>query len=301
MKKLLALLLALVMVLSLTACVSESTGDSDEQGANSADQSENNGGNTQINAPITFQETVVVDNDACIIKITEIDPDGTFGYDLSVYLENKTDSTSLMFSVRAASTNGVTNDPFFASSVEPGKKANETITFSDDDLADIIGDFTDIMLSFRVYDSNDWLADPVAEPTIHIYPYGEDKATTYVRQGQDTDTVIFENENVAAIVTGYEEDTIWGYAANIYLVNKTDTSVMFSADDVSVNGFMCDPFFATTVNANSCAFKQISWSHDSLSENKIEKVEEIEMTMRAYDSNNWLADDFAKEKVTLHP
>lgn len=301
MKKLLALLLALVMVLSLTACVSESTGDSDEQGANSADQSENNGGNTQINAPITFQETVVVDNDACTIKITDIDPDGTFGYDLSVYLENKTDSTSLMFSVRAASTNGVTNDPFFASSVEPGKKANETITFSDDDLADIIGDFTDIMLSFRVYDSNDWLADPVAEPTVHIYPYGEEKATTYVRQAQDTDTILFDNDKVTAIVTSYEEDTIWGYAANIYLVNKTDTAVMFSADDVSVNGFMCDPFFATTVNANSCAFEQISWSHDSLSENKIEKVEEIEMTMRAYDSNNWLADDFAKEKVTLHP
>lgn len=301
MKKLLALLLALIMVLSLTACVSESADDDDEQEAASADQSDNNKGSTQVNAPITFQETVVEDNDACIIKITDIDPDGIFGYDISVYLENKTESTTLMYSVRAASTNGVTNDPFFAASVEPGKKANETITFSDSELADTIGDFSDIMLSFRVYDSNDWLADPVAEPIIHIYPYGEEKATTYVSQAQDTDTVIFDNDKVTAIVTGYEEDAIFGYIANVYFVNKTDTDAMFSADEVSVNGFMCDPFFATTVNANSCAFAQISWSEDSLSENKIEEVEEIEMTVRAYDSNDWFADDFAKEKITLHP
>lgn len=291
MKKLLALLISLVLILSLTACTTleDAVKEAGKKGA------------ANVSAPITFEETVVVDNDACVIKITEIDPDAAFGFALSVYLENKTESTKLMFSVDNASTNGVTNDPFFAASVEAGKKSNETITFSNGDLADIIGDFTDIALAFRVYDSEDWLADPVAEPAIHIYPYGEDKAVTYTRQSQETDTIIVDNDKVTAIITGYEKDAIWGYVANIYLVNKTDTNVMFSANDVSVNGFMCDPYFATTVNANTCAFDQISWSDESFAENKIEAVEEIELTLRAYDNENWLGDDFANEKITLHP
>ena len=290
MKKLFALLLALVMVLSLAACTAiDIDVDSEKKGA------------AKVSAPITFEETVVVDNESCTIKITDIDPDAMFGFELSIYLENKTESTKLMFAVDTASTNGVTNDPFFATTVEAGKKANESISFSDSDLADLIGDFTDIELSFRVYDSDNWMADPVAEPSVRIYPYGEDKAVTYTREAQSSDTVIFENDKVSAIVIGYEEDSIWGYVANVYLVNNTDTTVMFTADDVSVNGFMCDPYFATTVNAGTCAFAQISWSTDSFEENKIENVEEIEMSMRAYDSEDWMADDFANEKVTLHP
>lgn len=289
MKKLLALFMVIAMVLSLAACTTSEESSSKKKGAAS------------ISAPITFQETVVVDNDACTIKITEVDPDGRFGYSLSVYLENKTENTNLMFSVTSASTNGVTNDPFWAASVDAGKKSNETITFMDTDLAEIIGDYTDIALSFRVYDNDDYMADPVAEPTVRIYPYGEDKAVTYTRQSQETDTVILENDKVSAIVIGYEEDDILGYVANVYLLNNTDVPVMFAVDSASVNGYMADPYFATIVEAGTCAFAQISWSDSTLSENNIENVEEIELTLRAYDSENWLADDFANETVTLYP
>ncbi len=52
---------------------------------------------------------------------------------------------------------------------------------------------TDIELTFKVYDSNDWSADPVGKETIHVYPYGEENAVAFVREAQATDNVIIDN------------------------------------------------------------------------------------------------------------
>ena len=48
-------------------------------------------------------------------------------------------------------------------------------------------------LTFKVYDSNDWSADPVGKETIHVYPYGEENAVAFVREAQATDNVIIDN------------------------------------------------------------------------------------------------------------
>lgn len=48
---------------------------------------------------------------------------------------------------------------------------------------------------------------------------------------------------MTVIVTGYEDDERWGFSANLFLVNKSDKTVMFSVDEASVNGFMADPAF----------------------------------------------------------
>ena len=207
-----------------------------------------------------------------------------------------------MFSVSSAAINGVMSDPLFASEVAAGKKSNEDISFSDSELTENgVGDYTDIELTVRVYDSNDWLADAVAEETVHIYPYGEEQASTFIREVKDTDQVIVDNEYVTVIVTGYEEDEIWGYTANLFLQNKTDAEVMFSADEVSVNGMMADPLYAKSVTAGKCAFSSMSWSDTTFEENGITEVEEIEFLLKAYDANDFMADHLVNESVTLNP
>ena len=94
------------------------------------------------------------------------------------------------------------------------------------------------------------------------------------------------------IVTGYEDDEIWGYTANLFLLNKTDKTVMFSVDDASVNGFMADPFYATSVSAGKCAFSSMAWSDTTLEENGITEVEEIEVLFRAYDADDFMGEDY---------
>lgn len=305
MKRITGMILALAILLTLAACGTATpapTGNGgSDTGTTTAVPDETTVPAETKADEISFEEVVAVDNEYCTIKITSVDEDAIFGYTLKAYLENKSADKTYMFAVTSASINGVMADPLFASEVAAGKKANESILFSDSGMDADIGEYTDIELNFRVYDSNDFMADPVAEQTVHIYPYGEDKATAFVRTPADTDTVLIDNENVTAIVTGYEEDEIWGYTANLFLVNKTDKTVMFTVDDVSVNGFMADPFFADEVDAGKCAFSSISWSDTTLAENGITTVETIELTVRAYDSNDWMAEDLAKETITLAP
>ena len=80
-----------------------------------------------------------------------------------------------------------------------------------------------------------------------------------------------------------------------------NTSMMFSWDDVSVNGYMVDPFWATSVPAGCKKITTISFSSSKFEENGIEKVEEIEFELRVYDNDNWMAKDFVKDTFTYKP
>ncbi len=155
-------------------------------------------------------------------------------------------------------------------------------------------------MTFRVYDGDDWTAEPVAYETVYLYPYGEAQAQNYVRDAQANDVILIDNDKVSVVALNYELDNIWGFTVNLYLVNKTDAEVMFSVDDASVNGYMMDPFFAKTVLPGKSAFTSLSWANSSLKDNGIESVQEIEMRVRAYDADNWMGDDFANEVVTLN-
>lgn len=307
MKKILALILTTFMLLSLVACDIETPPNNNNNNNSSQNQTNNNiesndQNNNENKNEITFSGLVAVDNAECIIKITEIDPDNFWGYTLKVQLENKSTDKTYMFSVESAAINGVQCDPFFATEVAGGKKSNTEISFATSELDDNgIENYTDIELTFRVYDTNDWMADNVVKETIHVYPYGEDKAVKYVRTPQASDNIIVDNEYVTVVVTGYEDDPIWGYTANLFLLNKTDKTVMFSVDDASVNGYMADPFFAKSVSAGKCAFSSMSWSSTTLEENGITVVEEIEFNLRAFDWGNLLADDLVNKTVTLTP
>lgn len=299
MKKVIALFLAIALMISLAACSVEITPESNDD--KTPAQSENNTDKTEKDK-ISFTELIVVDNEECSIKITKIDPKNLWGYTLKTQLENKSANKTYMFSVERAAINGVVCDPLFATEVAAGKKSNNDISFSDSIFEENeIGEYTDIELAFRVYDSDDWDADPVAEKTVHIYPYGEDKATKFERKAQTSDTVILDNEYAQVIVTGYDKDEIWGYTVNLFLLNKTDKNIMVSTDNVSVNGFMADPLYATDVSAGKCAFSSMSWSDTTLEENNIKDVLEIEFELRVYDSDNWLGDDYAKETIKLKP
>lgn len=187
------MLLSLALVLSLAACGGEATPDASDD-APASSQNEESTENDNTENQIVFEEVVAIDNAECAVKITEIDPDNMWGYTLKAQLENKSTEKTYMFSVESASINGVQCDPMFASEVAAGKKANEEINFSTDTLEENgIVEYTDIELTFKVYDSNDWSADPVGKETIHVYPYGEENAVAFVREAQATDNVIIDN------------------------------------------------------------------------------------------------------------
>lgn len=310
MKKIGALLLALAFAFSFMACGQENSSQDASGGGQTADQSytevdETDREDKQTNAQqekMTFDGMTAIDNDECAIEISEIDPDGTLGYTLKAKMENKSADKTYMFAVENASINGVECEPFFATEITAGKKANEEITFYGSEMEQHdIGTYTDIAVHFRVYDSDDWNADAVADETIHVYPYGEERAKKFVRENQPNDQVLVDNENVSVIVTGYEENDTSDYLVNLFLVNKTDREMSFSFDDVSVNGYMMDPLFIADVSAGNCRFSSIQFYDSDLESNDISSVEEIEGNFRVYDKENWDAEDFFNENIVLNP
>ncbi len=313
MKKLLALLLAILLALALVACGTTDADDDDDDDKSKDkieqkdddeedEEDEEKEDKKDKKDKIKFEEIVVVDNDECVIKITKLDPDNDWGYTIKAYLENKSDSVTYSYNIYTASINNVEVDPYFYAEIEPGKKANEEITFDETYLAENgIEKYTDIELTFHVSDAENWDAENVAEETVHIYPYGEDKAETFVRETQDTDTVVVDNDDVTFIVTGYDPDGDWGYTVNIYLVNKTDKEIMIGTDNVSVNGFMLDPFFGKSIAPGKTLFDKMYWSNEDLEDNDIDEVTEIEFELTVSDYNDWSAEDIYNQVVVLNP
>lgn len=300
-RKIFAAGLALALVLSFAGCSGDSSGETSQPTGtqNSAQPSPTASADKQ--ELHKFQETVLVDNEDLLFKITGVVNDPVWGYSLKTQIENRTEK-DLMFSLNDVSVNGFMFDPYFAVTVTAGMKANKDISFSTDGFNEIgIQDVTDIEFELRVYDSNDWSSDAVVEEVFVVYPMGKEAAKEYLRERQEGDIVLFDNEDCTMIVTGFDPDSIWGYSVNVYLSNKTDDTLMFSVGDAAVNGFMCDPYFATTVAPGKQCITSISWTKSVLAENTITEVESITLPIRVYDTEDWTGDDLLNETFTLNP
>ena len=121
------------------------------------------------------------------------------------------------------------------------------------------------------------------------------------------DTATFEeltlanDENVTVKITAIDENNFWGYTLKVFLENKTDKELMFTVESVSVNGFMCDPFWAASVAPGMKANDEISFSESDFENNGIETVEQIVLTLRVFDSENFLSEDIIHESITIKP
>lgn len=319
MKKLFAALLAVLMVLSLAACTGTPKIDSSKKTtgattaaetepatepateATEAEETSAPDTETEPAAALDFEELVIVDDENCTFKVTGIDPNGYWGYTIKVFLENKTDK-ELMFSWDNVSLNGFMCDPFWACSVTAGMKANEEISFYEEDLElNGIQTVTDISFDLTVYDSNDWSADYLVSDNFTIYPYGEEAVTPYVREAVEGETVLVDNEYCTIIIVGYDPDNYWGYTVNVYLENKTDSTLMFAIEDAAVNGFMCDPFWADTVAGGKRSNTEISWSSSDFEANGIAEVETLVLPFSVYNYDDWSADYYVDETFTVNP
>lgn len=252
----------------------------------------------------TISNEVIVDDSNCSFIITEATTDSIWGFTLKVYCENKTADKNLMFSLNEVSVNGYMVDPFWATQVAAGKKANDEVSFSSDRFDEIgITSADEITFSLRIYDYDDWSADPLIEETYIVYPTGlsPDEVVSPNRLSSPNETVVVDNDQVSFIILGTSTDSIWGYTLICYLENKTDKTLMYSWNDVSVNGFMADPYWASDVAPGKKSYCSISFSNSEFEKNGITEVNSIEYSLRIFDSDDWLADDVYNGTNTYTP
>ena len=71
--------------------------------------------------------------------------------------------------------------------------------------------------------------------------------------------VIVDREDLYFAIKEVRADAALGYTWKLYVENRTDKNLMFTFEKVSVNGVMCDPFWAEVITAGkkgSLAFRQ---------------------------------------------
>ena len=207
---------------------------------------------------------MIVDDENCTFTITKAEDDKIWGFTLKVFCENKTEDKTLMFAIGNASVNGYMVDPAWAEEVAPGKKSNGEVTFSSSAFEDIgITAADEVIFSLRVYDSENWGDDAFVDDTFTIYPTGltADEVTYPDRRTTSTEQVVVDNDDVTFVILDSEVDDIWGYTLHCF----------------------------------------IEFSEEEFEKNEIAAVEEIEYTLRAYDSNDWMDDAVYEETLTYTP
>jgi len=250
----------------------------------------------------SFAETTVVSIPECTVTLKSFDPDGDWGPTFTALLENNMDK-ALTFVVGGATVNGIMCNPFFYEEVAAGKKANTAIDWYDSNL-EACGILypEQIVLNFRIYDPNDWSLDPVFDDNVVI-----DLQNT--SDGPSTQDVVYEHgyeeqvlvqtDTITVIVKDFDPDSDYGPALTLYCENNTDQNLSFSMDDVSVNGFMCDPYWAEYRFPHAKSYSTATWYTDDLTENGITQFENVEFKLRVYDADDWSSNDLLSETYTL--
>lgn len=234
-------------------------------------------------AKITIEEKVLVDDKGVKITAKELEQDGTFGTGVKLLIENNSD-TNLTVQTRNTSINGYMVDAIMSSDVAAGKKANDTLTFTNSALeACGIKSIADLEISFHIFASDGWDSyldtDPVQIKT--------SIADTYTYTYDDSGDVAYEGNGVKIVAKGIsDKESIFGPGLILYIENTSGKAVTVQARDVSVNGFMLDPIFSEDVVAGKRSVSTMTFMDKDLKQNEISEIKDIELSFHLFDTTS---------------
>lgn len=305
MKRIFAMLLALCLLLSLAACGKEETNPTvapTAPPATNAPETQAPGETEEPTAAPTeapqVENLVLVDNENLTFTITRFEDNAHLGMQMQVYCENKSDRP-MIFSLDGVSVCGIMYDPFWAQEVAAGKAVNSTVSFDTYELSEYgITSVDEISFRLSVIDSEEWMNEPFADAHFTVYPTGltADTVVYPAYQHKNGETII-EDENLRYIIVKVEDTDGDLYTIHCYVENKTDRDLLVSWDNVSVNGMMVDPFWASAVSAGKKLYTTVNFYREDLQAQGIETVTEIEFTLTAYDYNNFDAMPLVQDTI----
>lgn len=294
MKRILSLMLALMLLLSLCACGGSSTktpinkeddntksislneqDDSSKQIISSEQTTMPDDSKQSVDTDATIESVVLLDQDGLVITAKELIDDSIWGKGLKVLIENNSEE-NLGVQCKSLIVNNYMIEDLFSCSIAAGKKSNETIYLLSTELeAAGIDTISDIIVSFHVFDdSYDTLFD-TEEFEIKTSAYG-----VVEQPAMDDGKELFNQDGIRIIGRYVEEGNFWGAGVLLFIENNYGDNIMVQCDDMSINGFMVTPFFSCTVNDGRMALSEITIMSSDLEENDIESVEDIELMFR---------------------
>ena len=248
-----------------------------------ADESTPGGSGTSSDETVTINEQVLFDQDGVTVTATEYVTDSIWGDGIKLLLENNSDK-DITVGCDSLIVNDYMITDLFSSGIAAGKKSNETLYLSSMQLnAAGIENVGKIEIYFHVYDSSTY--DTVFDTecvTIQTSEYDNMDTTA-----NDSGTELYNQSGIRIIGKTVDENSFWGTAILLYIENNSGKNVGISVDDMSINGFMMNPFFSTTVYDGKKSVDDITVFSNDLEENGIEAIEEVELKFHIYDADSY--------------
>ena len=255
--------------------------DADENASNNSDDSKDFVDSSA--AAVTINEQVLVDQDGIIVTATEYVTDRIWGDGIKLLLENNSEQ-DVTIGCNALIVNDYMITDLFSSGIAAGKKSNETLYFSSTQLkAAGIENVGKIEIYFHIYDSSTY--DTVFDPECVVI-----QTSAYANMDtipNDIGTELYNQDGIRIVGKAVDENSFWGTAILLYLENNSGKNVGISVDDMSVNGFMMNPFFSTTIYDGKKSIDDIAVFSSDLEANGIEAIVEVELKFHIYDADSY--------------
>ena len=268
------------VVFAVMALGSGST-DSETKKVESGTTDEGKGGSADNS--VTIEEQVLVDQNNIVVTAKEYVTDSIWGDGIKLVLENNSDK-DVRVGCEALIVNDYMITDLFSAEVAAGKKANETLYLSSAELKEAgIENVGKVEIYFHV-------SDPTTYDTI----FDTECVTIQTSEFANMDTTpndagneLYNEGGIRIVGKTVDENSFWGTAILLYCENNSGKNVGISVDDMSINGFMMNPLFSTTVYDGKKAIDDITVFSSDLEENEIKEIEEVELKFHIIDADSY--------------
>lgn len=325
MKKLLALLMVALMAISLAACVptpgdindlvndalsdlesdvqndidtdldlnigTEDT-DSDVEVDDNADS--NTDETVSVNFNANMAEQVVYDENDIKVTATEITYEEYYGPQISFLVENNS-KKDVSVSTQNVCVNNYVFSAYMYADVNAGKKAYSELSLYESDLAAYgITELGTVELQLHIYELETY--DTIDDSDVIKLVINEGVTSTPAPKGEK----IYSGNGVTVYAEECtkEDDDYYNYVTRFFMINETKKNVTLRCEDVSVNGFMVDPYCSISIPAGKMGYTDLYFYQSDLESNKIKEIEEVEFYFDAYDSTTY-DDLFESDTITI--
>lgn len=249
-----------------TADTDTDTDNADDKDTAANTETKTDGGNTvtgivskdDLGEP-SIDETVVLDNEHAFVKITGVKvEDDEFSVD--VYMENRSKDKKYSFFVWTASVNGIQIDPMYGDDVDAASSKTVSIPMSSSYLdACGVDAYTDVTMTFVVYDVENVEDDFLAKGTGQFFPYGKDAAQDVKVQLDDSDTILMDQGGIQVACIDEGNNPYAGYYAMLYVTNNSNDNITIASDSSKLDGVEASIFTYLEVEKGNTGFVEVYW------------------------------------------
>lgn len=275
-----AIFLVFIMSVSLSGCFSDSNSD------NSGTKDLDDGKNSEVQQPektATIEEQKCFEYEGLTVTATKLEDDSIFGVGVKLTVDNKSDK-DYGIGCNALIVNDYMISDLFSCQTAAGKKSNESLYLSSSALeAAGIKNIGKIEVYFKVFDPDNYNTLYETE-CVSIKTSLFDEMDTEV---DDSGKELYNKNGIKIVGKYVDENSFWGTAVLLHIENKSGKNITVNCEDVSVNGYMVDGLFSSSVLKDKYAVDNLTIFSADLEENDIDKIENIEFKIRIYDSETY--------------